>query len=99
MESITPTWSSTTTTTSSMTTPTSSTAETPTFGSRTREFLNSLHLSSSYEVKLDMYQNLDSVKQKRMPDLLIDQSPMENKRVWIGGKHYGTFIDRLFPIA
>jgi len=46
-----------------------------------------------------MYQNLDSVKQKRMPDLLIDQSPMENKRVWIGGNYYGTFIDRLLTIA
>ena len=88
MESTTPTSSSYTTSTSS-TTPTS--AETPTFGARTREFLNSLHRSSSFEVanKVDMYQNLD-VKQKRMPDLLIDQSPMANKRVWIGGKHYDT---------
>ena len=40
---------------------------------------------------MDMYQNLD-VKQKRMPDLLIDQSAMANKRVWIGGKYYDTHL-------
>ena len=76
---------------------------TTTFSAKTREWLNSLNTKSNpnnssvkNEGKVQSqvspsfasraYYNLDS-EQKRMPDLLVDQSPMHaRKSLWIGGK-------------
>lgn len=60
-----------------------------TLGSKTKEwFLASLNnnMSQSSSFASRSYYNLDKAD-RRMSDLLIDQpSPIEQKRVWIGGK-------------
>ena len=76
-----------------------------TFSTKTREWLNSLNskptssqvtrhveeksqLPSLFSSGNDPYSNLDT-EQKRMPDLLVDNSfTHSRKRVWIGGKKF-----------
>ena len=76
-----------------------------TFSAKTREWLNSLNskptssqvtrhveeksqLPSLFSSGNDPYSNLDT-EQKRMPDLLVDNSfTHSRKRVWIGGKKF-----------
>jgi hypothetical protein len=69
-----------------VTTPTSTT-----FGSKTRDWISSWSETSHQTTMASSaasrsYYNLDKNSSNRMPDLLIDQSPLESKRVWIGGK-------------
>ena len=92
MDSSTPTSSSITTTTSPNSSNSNPVTPTTTFGARTREWISSWqpdmsnhHYSTSSSVTSRSYYNLDRNGQK-MPDLLIDQSPVGTKRVWIGGK-------------
>ena len=75
-----------------------------TFSTKTREWLNSLNskptssqvdrheeksqFPSLFSSGNDPYSNLDT-EQKRMPDLLVDNSfTHSRKRVWIGGKKF-----------
>ena len=75
-----------------------------TFSAKTREWLNSLNskptsnqvnrheeksqFPSLFSSGNDPYSNLDT-EQKRMPDLLVDNSfTHSRKRVWIGGKNF-----------
>ena len=75
-----------------------------TFSAKTREWLNSLNskptssqvtrheeksqFPSLFSSGNDPYSNLDT-EQKRMPDLLVDNSfTHSRKRVWIGGKTF-----------
>ena len=75
-----------------------------TFSTKTREWLNSLNskptssqvtrheeksqFPSLFSSGNDPYSNLDT-EQKRMPDLLVDNSfTHSRKRVWIGGKTF-----------
>ena len=74
---------------SSVTTASSSSTSNPvtptTFGARTREWIKSCQPDMAQPSMINRNYNFDRNGQK-MPDLLIDQSPVGTKRVWIGGK-------------